>query len=144
MLTGTGGYHFPGRLSNLQTREGGWLSCFPQDNRNVHGYSWERLSLVTDSKAKAAGPESSAQTPKDPGLGLHREGTWCGCPRSPLSVPVTSIQGNQVQQGAWRSRAPSPNVKSVTLPFCLQAKRKAKVVKSCEIPQKVLLPQMEI
>ena len=36
-------------------------------------------------KAKAAGPESSAQISRD--LGLHREGTWCSCP-CPLYQPI--------------------------------------------------------
>lgn len=44
-------------------------------NRNARGHSWETLSLSTDPKTKAAGPESNAQTFRDLGLGLHREGT---------------------------------------------------------------------
>lgn len=107
---------------------GAGSSASDKDSKFAHGHSWERLSLVTDPKAKASGLESSAQTPRVPGLGLHREGTWCSCSCSPLSAPVASIQGNQLQQGAWRSRAPGSNVIAVMLPFCLQAKRKAKAV----------------
>lgn len=43
---------------------------------NTCGPGWERLSFVTDPQAQAAGPESSTQTRRDPGLDLHRERAW--------------------------------------------------------------------
>lgn len=118
------------QISKQERRAGSAAS--DKDNRNACGHSWERLSLFTDPKAKATGPESSAQTSRD--LGLHREGTWCSCPCPPLSAHLALIQVNQVQQGAWRGRAPGSNANAVILPFYLKAKRKVKVVASHGIP----------
>ena len=71
------------QVSKQERRAGSAAS--DKDSRNACGHSWERLSLFTDPKAKAAGPESSAQISRD--LGLHREGTWCSCP-CPLYQPI--------------------------------------------------------